>query len=331
MLLADVRALMPKFDKYNNKPEYRRVGPALGIALHHSATVDAQGEPLGDAELFFKFQTADVSEGGYGWDHGAWHYVIRADGMIEYALDESLAGYHAGFAAPEETDPAREKRLKTFYDFENGQFWNNHYLTICLVGDFSREGSHPTDAQWYALLLLVSDLWWRYDIPLENIRGHAELMKASGLKDYTDCPGAHFDLDSLRAQCEIETPFLRAEFLHVLDAPAQASPDTTLALSVVLRNAGNFTWLGDAAITRRIALHGEWLDENGASKRLESGEWRFTDDVRPGQTIALNNLALRTPADAGAYTLRLALVPFDDEVWYDTDASYLDVTMKIDE
>ncbi|HEY6042125.1 MAG TPA: peptidoglycan recognition family protein [Anaerolineae bacterium] len=329
MLLADVRHLMPKYDKYNHKPEFRRAGPVLGLALHHSATVNEAGEGVGDAELFFKFQTADTTQGGYGWNHGAWHYVIRVDGLIEYALDESLAGYHAGFAAPAQDDPAREQKSRTFRELEDGQFWNNHYLSICLAGDFSRPDARPTEAQWYSLLMLASDLRWRYEIPLENMRGHSELMAESGLPEFTDCPGRHFDLDALRAQLEIETPFLHAEFLHVLDAPAHAPADSTLALSVVLRNAGNFTWLGDSALTRRVLLRGEWLDMN--QERSPIGVWQFAGDVRPGQTSALNNLAVRTPATKGNYTLRFALDADDEEPWYDADSSQFDMAIQIEE
>ena len=328
MLLADVRHLMPGYDKYSRQPEFRRLGPVLGLALHHSATVNDANEPVGDAELFFKFQTADPAGGGYGWKHGAWHYVIRADGLIEYALDESIAGYHAGFAAPADDDPAREQKERTFRELEDGQFWNNHYLAVCLVGDFSRPDAHPPDAQWYSLLMLASDLRSRYDIPLENVRGHSELMAASGWREFTDCPGNHLDLDALRAQLEIETPFLRAELLRVLDAPAHASPDSTITLSVVLRNAGNFAWRGNSAITRRTLLRGEWLDADQQSFRI--GTWRFADDVRPGQTVTLNNLALRTPETPGDYTLRLALDADGEEPWYDADSSYFDVAMRIE-
>jgi LysM repeat protein len=189
--IVDVRDKMPNYQAYK---DWQRNGPITGIAIHHSATADRQtGAPIGDALAFFNYHV-NVR----GWTHGGYNYVLLPDGTLQYALDEKIAGYHAGFQ-----DPNNVRNL------ERGQYWNNHYLAICLAGYFESgrtwgdsagqwhtiPDSHtmPTPAQMDTLRKFVRYLMQKYNIPPENVRGHRELAGCN-----TRCPGLNFDVAAFR-------------------------------------------------------------------------------------------------------------------------------------
>lgn len=200
LTIKDIRAEMPNYENYK---DWQRDGQILGIAVHHSATADRMtGAPLGDALTFFNYHVNTR-----GWAHGGYNYVITGSGQIEYALDEKISAYHAGFKDPDNSE-----------GLENGQYWNNHYLAICLAGWFSNNRTYqdadgytqpipneyttPTEAQQKSLLALIQQLRKKYDIPVENVRGHRELHGNS-----TTCPGHNFDPANLRQQLrEAEQP-----------------------------------------------------------------------------------------------------------------------------
>jgi hypothetical protein len=189
--LQDVRSEMPNFERYKND---HRAGEILGIAVHHSATVHPSiGVPAGSALALFNHHVHDR-----GWTHGAYHYVIHANGLIEHALDECIEGFHAGFNDPEDA-----------LGLMHGQYWNRHYLAVCLLGWFDADRvinnddkpvavpnhfTHPTSQQMNALIALIQTLQARYKIPSSRVLGHREL---AGCK--TRCPGANVDLHALRA------------------------------------------------------------------------------------------------------------------------------------
>jgi LysM repeat protein len=194
--LKDVRADMPNYEAYK---DWQRSGDITGIAVHHSAAASsATGKPLGNALSYFNYHVNTR-----GWSHGGYHYVILDDGTVEYALDEKIGGYHAGFKDPNDS-----------LNLEHGQYWNNHYIAICLAGWFSsgrtyrdKEGTiHlypeeyivPTEAQMDALIKLCVHLMRKDDIPVENVRGHRELEGA-----HTQCPGLNFKLDELREAIKV--------------------------------------------------------------------------------------------------------------------------------
>lgn len=191
--IKDVRAEMPNYETYK---DWERDGDILGIAVHHSGTADrVTGAPTGDAYTFFNYHV-NVR----GWAHGGYNYVIPGDGQIQYALDENISAYHAGFKDPDNSE-----------GLEFGQYWNNHYLAICLSGWFGDDRPYydpsdqpqqipnnyttPSEAQTESLLGLIQHLRQKYDIPVENVRGHRELAGNS-----TACPGLNFDPAELRAQ-----------------------------------------------------------------------------------------------------------------------------------
>lgn len=198
--MVDVRDQMPNYEVYK---DWQRSGAILGIAVHHSATADREtGAPTGDALTFFNYHVH-----GRGWAHGGYNYVIRDDGVIEYALDEKITAYHAGFKDPSDS-----------YGLEHGQYWNNHYLAVCLSGWFSNgrtwrdengvvhpipdRFTSPTQPQMTSLVGLLRHLMTKYSIPVENVRGHRELRGT-----HTQCPGLTLDPAGLRARLrEAESP-----------------------------------------------------------------------------------------------------------------------------
>lgn len=190
--IKDVRAEMPN---YSNYKDWQRNGPILGLTIHHSATADrTSGAPLGNAHSFFDYHVNQR-----GWTHGGYNYVITGDGEIEYALDEKIAAYHAGFADPDNSE-----------GLEFGQYWNNHYLAICLAGWFSQNRTYrdsaghtqpipnnftsPSAAQMDSLLALVQHLREKYQVSIDNVRGHRELAGNA-----TSCPGPNLDPAQIRA------------------------------------------------------------------------------------------------------------------------------------
>ncbi len=191
--IKDVRAEMPNYQHYR---DWQRSGAILGIAIHHSATADhATGAPVGNAHTFF-----DYHVNTRGWVHGGYNYVITGEGVVEYALDDKISAYHAGFKDPDNSE-----------GLEYGQYWNNHYLAVCLSGWFSDNrfyrdaggqthmipDSHtfPSEAQMESLLALVQHLRDKYNISVENVRAHRELAGNS-----TVCPGLNLDPAQLRVK-----------------------------------------------------------------------------------------------------------------------------------
>jgi N-acetyl-anhydromuramyl-L-alanine amidase AmpD len=184
----DVRRLMPNYAAYC---DVRRDGAITGIAIHHSATANAiTGVSMDDAASIFRYQVETR-----GWSHGGYHYLVHPNGVVEYALDERVPAFHAGF-----TDP--DDRL----GLERGQYWNNHLLAVCLLGWFEHDRvradgtripnrfTKPTPGQWRALVALLRDLTRRHAIDIDAIVGHRDLRGCR-----TACPGANVDLDTLRS------------------------------------------------------------------------------------------------------------------------------------
>jgi len=246
--IVDVRDQMPNYEAYK---DWQRAGAILGIAVHHSATADREtGAPSGDALTFFNYHVH-----GRGWAHGGYTYVIRGDGVIEYALDEKIAAYHAGFKDPNDS-----------YGLERGQYWNNHYLAVCLAGWFSSgrtwrdedgtlhpipdQFTGPSQTQMGSLLGLLRQLMAKYSIPVENVRGHRELTGT-----HTQCPGVSLDPAALRARLrEPEPPPEEAELPepgpgeHVVILPNQDYLEP--ALGYLWRFSPDVTFAADAAVGR---------------------------------------------------------------------------------
>jgi len=132
------------------------------IVIHHSA-----GEN-GCAKAFDKAHRAR------GWDELGYHFVIgngrdKPDGLVE-----------VGSRWRKQKHGAHCKTASNFY--------NDHGIGICLVGNF--EHHYPTAKQMRSLKKLLLFLTYRYDIPPEHVYGHGDLGR-------TKCPGRYLSVRRL--------------------------------------------------------------------------------------------------------------------------------------
>jgi hypothetical protein len=138
-----------------------------GIVIHHSATTK------GDAAFIDRLHK-DRGFEGLGYD-----FVIDSgnggpDGLIEvgWRWKQQREGAHTRVTG----------------DYSN--YWNEHTIGICLIGNF--EFQKPTEAQYKSLAKLVSFLQKRYGIPTSKIKGHGDV-------DATRCPGRNFNMVKLKS------------------------------------------------------------------------------------------------------------------------------------
>jgi len=132
--------------------------------IHHSATA------TGDARTFDRFHRDK------GWDELGYHFVIgngtsTADGAIEVGSrwHKQKTGAHCKTAS---------------------NFYNEHGIGICLVGDFTK--TRPTRKQMAALTQLTQFLSQECGISPDRVTTHGLVNKT------TKCPGHNFALAPLR-------------------------------------------------------------------------------------------------------------------------------------
>lgn len=140
-----------------------------GIIIHHSA------DEAGDAIDF------DQAHKNRGWDGLGYHFVInngnnrhgRRDGTVEvgFRWRKQVKGAHCRVSPTDDN------------------YWNEHTIGICLVGDFEKH--RPTEAQWRSLVKLIWFLQQRYAVPTRRIIGHRDVKP-------TKCPGKYFSFGELR-------------------------------------------------------------------------------------------------------------------------------------
>ena len=135
------------------------------IVLHHSATA------RGGAGLFDKYHRETN-----GWDELGYHFVIgngtdTPDGLIE-------------------TGPRWHKQKHGAHCKTPDNYFNEHGIGICLVGDFTR--SRPTRRQLVSLNRLLRFLCRQCGIGLERVTTHGTINKN------TVCPGRHLRLSTIR-------------------------------------------------------------------------------------------------------------------------------------
>lgn len=118
------------------------------IVIHTTAS---GGANIGNAEI-------DKMHKGFGWQGTGYHYVIRKDGTVEQGRPEEAVGAHEVKA-------------------------NGDSIGIAWVG--GPTGQNPTmqsmkpedritSAQWSSMASLVNRLIQKYQIPVENVRGHSD-------------------------------------------------------------------------------------------------------------------------------------------------------------
>lgn len=134
------------------------------VVVHHSAT------DSGGARAFDRFHR------GKGWDELGYHFVIgngsdTADGMIEVGSRWHSQKHGAHCKTPD-------------------QYYNEHGIGICLVGDFTR--SRPTARQMQSLVKLVKFLSYECGIPAQRVTTHGAVTHG------TLCPGKFFAVGPIR-------------------------------------------------------------------------------------------------------------------------------------
>jgi len=148
------------------EPEWRvRLGREWkGILIHHSAA------DTGNMARIDKYHREVNGWLGIGYDFLIDNGDGAPDGLVEttFRWKQQLQGAHAGVGLHE---------------------YNDHWIGICLVGDFNE--SRPTPKQMAALKRLVRFLQAYCGIPQENIKFHRDIRD-------TDCPGRKFPLGELR-------------------------------------------------------------------------------------------------------------------------------------
>ncbi|HSV14940.1 MAG TPA: N-acetylmuramoyl-L-alanine amidase [Tepidisphaeraceae bacterium] len=135
------------------------------IVVHHSATT------TGGAAAFDKMHRAK------GWDELGYDFVIgngtdTADGQIEVG-------------------PRWAKQKYGAHDKTPDNWYNEHGIGICLVGNFDVE--RPTPKQMQSLTKLVTYLMHTYHITPDHLVGHGETKS-------TECPGKYMNIAQLRRQ-----------------------------------------------------------------------------------------------------------------------------------
>ncbi len=147
-------------------PRGRRISPRwTSIIIHHSGTA------TGGAKTFDKYHRQKN-----GWDELGYHFVIgngtdTPDGHIEVG-------------------PRWHKQKHGAHCKTANNYYNEHGIGICLVGDFTR--TRPTDRQLTSLNRLVRFLCDRCGIPPERIATHSDITRK------TRCPGHRFKLAPLQ-------------------------------------------------------------------------------------------------------------------------------------
>jgi N-acetylmuramoyl-L-alanine amidase-like protein len=160
----------------------------LGIVIHHSDTPGVmRGRPVGAAILgeLHKRRGFAVRYRGRLY-HIGYHYVIREDGTIETGRPEHCIGAHSKITA------------------------YNHYLGICLVGNFDDrrnphhfEPSVPSGEQLRSLIWLCARLSEKYHIPTDHIIRHQDIRQ-------TACPGDKFPYHWVLYEVDQYRPVIRA-------------------------------------------------------------------------------------------------------------------------
>ncbi len=146
-------------------PSHGRISPRWKtIVIHHSAT------RAGGARAF------DLFHRKRGWDELGYHFVIgngtdTPDGFVEVG-------------------PRWHKQKHGAHCKTPNNYYNDHGIGICLVGDFTR--SAPSPRQMASLERMLRFLSIQCRIPPQRITTHGAVTGK------TKCPGGHFHLPAVR-------------------------------------------------------------------------------------------------------------------------------------
>jgi hypothetical protein len=167
-----------------------------GIVIHHSATVDGEGDDWAAIRKYHMSYRIDgdiVDQAtfnsrqmlGHGtvfekpWSdigyHGGWE---MENGVYVFKIGRSWnrAGAHAGLKG-------------------NNSF-NEQYLGFCAVGDWDK--TPPPAELWSLATATVREVCETLQIPKGNVIGHREVYDLAGVKRQKTCPGTLFDMGKFR-------------------------------------------------------------------------------------------------------------------------------------
>jgi N-acetyl-anhydromuramyl-L-alanine amidase AmpD len=142
-----------------------------GIVIHHSA-----GD-IGDAASFDKYHK------DRGWRGLGYHFVINNGNNRSGKQDGAV---EVGFRWRNQEEGAH-CRVRS----DDDNYWNEHTIGICLVGNFQKH--RPSEQQYQSLAQLVRFLQRRYNIPTSEICGHGQVPGAK-----TNCPGKYFSWETFK-------------------------------------------------------------------------------------------------------------------------------------
>jgi N-acetylmuramoyl-L-alanine amidase len=142
-----------------------------GIVIHHSA------DDFGDAASF------DQSHKQRGWRGLGYHFVIN-NGNNRHGKKNGEV--EVGFRWTNQEEGAHCR-----VNPNDDNYWNEHTIGICLVGNFQQH--RPSEQQYRSLAQLVRFLQQRYNIPTSQICGHGQVPGAK-----TKCPGKYFSWETFK-------------------------------------------------------------------------------------------------------------------------------------
>lgn len=146
-------------------------GKWKGIVIHHSAVA------YGNAAHEDKYHKS------LDWDGLGYHFVIN-NGIYRKGYGNPDGLVEVGYRWRRQ-----EKGAHCRIHGDHTNYWNEHTIGICLIGDFDK--SRPTQTQWNSLVKVVRFLQSRYNIPTKNIRGHGDVKP-------TNCPGRGLSVSELK-------------------------------------------------------------------------------------------------------------------------------------
>lgn len=162
LLIPKVSQIRPIIPVYNVRPWYY-------IVVHHSATEE------GNALMIDGLHYRRGFENGLGY-----HFLI----------DNGTQGKQEGQI---EVGPRWIKQMDGAHCNAGGM--NEYGIGICMIGNFSER--HVSERQLSSLVFLVNALRAYYNIPLERVIRHRDVLGKN-----TECPGNYFPWDKFKRQLE---------------------------------------------------------------------------------------------------------------------------------
>ena len=145
------------------------------IVVHHSDS--AKSTPQG----------MDSWHRQRGWEHGLGYHFVIGNG-VNYPDGQVFVGPR--WSGQQTGAHCKSKAGRYFGQYCTSNYFNEHGIGICLIGDF--ESGRPTARQLESLSRLIAFLSQECRISTDRIYGHGEVTHK------TLCPGRFCNMDSIR-------------------------------------------------------------------------------------------------------------------------------------